>query len=140
MEVIEGGAQSNFGNPVGREYGPVRAAWERVKREIWTYRLRRWIPRLVWLGDEVDVTITLTEDALRETGAPFSNLFSGGFYEIEKQLHNMGISFDTGCGCNGRDWEFDWSLRGPIRVKFRGRAKNPERRVREIKSKPKLVA
>ena len=30
----------------------------------------------------------------------------------------MGIHFDTGAGCGNRDWEWDWSLRGPIEIHF----------------------
>ena len=33
-------------------------------------------------------------------------------FEAEKLLRAAGVSFDTGCGCGGRDWEFDWSLKG----------------------------
>jgi hypothetical protein len=37
-------------------------------------------------------------------------------FEIEKKFHEIGISFDTGGGCGGRDWEWDWSLKGPVKV------------------------
>jgi hypothetical protein len=104
--------------------------WNRAVLEIWRRRLKRWIPRLVWLGDEVDVCITFPEDPLRE-GDEIGGLFSGGLFEIEKRLRNMGIGFDTGQGCGGRDWEWDWSLQGPMRIKFRGRAQRPHLRVRE---------
>ena len=33
-------------------------------------------------------------------------------WEAEKQLRKAGIGFDTGGGFGGRDWRFDWSLRG----------------------------
>lgn len=37
-------------------------------------------------------------------------------FEIEKKLLTLGISFDTGFGGGMRHWEFDWSLKGPIKV------------------------
>jgi hypothetical protein len=36
--------------------------------------------------------------------------------KVEKLLRDIGISFDTGSGCGGRDWEWDWSLKGPVKV------------------------
>ena len=49
-------------------------------------------------------------------------------YQIEDLFHKLGITFDTGaCQLNGalvRDWEFDWSLSGPIRVYFRNLVKD----------------
>lgn len=102
-------------------------------------RLRRRLPYLVWYGDELDVRVTLNQDKLDPTAEnPFRQLFGGAFFEIEKTFREMGIGFDTGMGCDGRDWEWDWSLKGPISVTFRGRAKHPERRM--DRPKPRLVA
>lgn len=39
-------------------------------------------------------------------------------FNAQKELNKAGVSFDTGSGCDGRDWEFDWSLKG-ARVIFR---------------------
>lgn len=39
--------------------------------------------------------------------------------QIEKLFGEMGITFDTGIGNGERDWCFDWSLKGPIRVRVR---------------------
>jgi hypothetical protein len=36
--------------------------------------------------------------------------------KIEKLFGELGIYFDTGSGLGGRDWEWDWSLTGPITV------------------------
>lgn len=36
--------------------------------------------------------------------------------EIERKLFEIGITFDTGAGCGKRHWEWDWSLKGPIKV------------------------
>lgn len=33
-------------------------------------------------------------------------------YKAVGELSKAGIHFDTGVGCEGNDWEFDWSLRG----------------------------
>lgn len=58
---------------------------------------------------EVSIKIRTTTDEEREI-----------LFKIEKLFRQLGISFDTGgCNINGgfvRDWEFDWSLTGPIRV------------------------
>lgn len=84
-------------------------------------------PRLVWPDDEVDVTITFREAVLDQTD-PLGSLFRGHLAEVERQLNEIGITFDKGVGLNDRDWEWDWSLSGPINVRFRSRAKHPERR------------
>jgi hypothetical protein len=110
--------------------------WCRISREVWNLRIGRWLPRLVWLGDEIDVRITFVEDPLRQSD-PLRGLFSGGVFEIEQQLKGMGITFDTGMGCGGRDWEWDYALSGPIRVKFKGRAQEPGKR--RSRPKPALV-
>jgi hypothetical protein len=40
-------------------------------------------------------------------------------FQIELLFHEMGITFDTGAGFGGRDWEWDWSLKGPVKVYFK---------------------
>lgn len=98
---------------------------------------RRHIPYLVWWGDELDVKVTLKENKLphieaSDIGAAMqectSALNRGSFYEVEKLMHEVGISFDKGLGFDGREWEWDWSLSGPISVSFRGRSASPEKR------------
>jgi len=37
-------------------------------------------------------------------------------FKIEKLLYDIGVTFDTGAGFGGRDWEWDWSLKGPVKV------------------------
>ena len=106
-------------------------------------RLRRRLPYLVWHDEEVDVTVTLMTDKLapveiNDLSAAFRQLNSGAFAEIERTFREMGITFDKGMGCEGRDWEWDWSLQGPISVQFRGRARNPH--LRRERSVPRLVA
>lgn len=44
-------------------------------------------------------------------------------FEIEKLLHEIGVNFDTGAGFGYRDWQWDWSLKGPVRVKYLGNLK-----------------
>lgn len=39
-------------------------------------------------------------------------------FKVEEILSEIGVSFDTGAGGGVRDWEWDWSLKGPVRVKF----------------------
>jgi hypothetical protein len=109
---------------------------QRIKAWLVSLR-RRYIPHLVWWGDELDVIVTLKEDKLQPVTVTASGagleqcvqqLHRGSFYEIEKQMREVGITFDTGIGFNGRDWEWDYSLSGPISVRFKRRAQNPERR------------
>lgn len=38
-------------------------------------------------------------------------------FQAERELSKAGISFDTGSGCNGRDWYFDWSLKGNVQIR-----------------------
>lgn len=42
-------------------------------------------------------------------------------YQVQRLLGELGISFDTGMnlGSQIRDWEWDWSLKGPVKVVFR---------------------
>jgi hypothetical protein len=94
------------------------------------------IPSLVWHGQQVDVHVTFAEHKLDQAD-PMASLFSGRLAEIEHALFDAGIDFDRGVGMGGRNWEWDWSLRGPISVTFVGRAKNPERR--KERPHPKLI-
>jgi hypothetical protein len=108
--------------------------WQMIKNRFrgdWK-RFRRKLPYLVWYGDELDVGVTL-KDIAALGGDPKCA------FEAQDMFNRMGISFDTGSGSHGRDWEWDWSLRGPISVQFRSRARNPERRVLETKPELKLV-
>ena len=136
MEAIETPAEGD--EPFGREMGPWEIKWSRA-RSWWIRSVSRRIPRLVWYGDEIDVRVTFSEDPLCQDNS-MKGLFTGGLYEIQKQLRHMGIEFDSGQGCGGRDWEWDWSLRGPISVTFRSRAKRPERRIAEERPELKLVS
>ena len=51
-------------------------------------------------------------------------------FAAQSQLRKAGVSFDTGYGMtdNTRDWEWDWSLSGPVQVKHRRfRGDKPQR-------------
>jgi len=43
---------------------------------------------------------------------PAKGLQLEALFQAEALLRQAGVSFDTGYGCGGRDWEFDWSLKG----------------------------
>jgi len=94
-------------------------------------RLGRKLPRLVWYDDELDVTVTFKAATLPEglsIEESVRELWSGPVHDLEVSMARLGIAFDKGMGPAGRDWEWDWSLRGPISVRFRRRAKKPELR------------
>ena len=121
------------------------AAGELTPFEKILWRIKQWfrwnvshrLPHLIWYGDEVDVTVRFSEDPLDpelDPDDPLAGLFSGILAETRTLLQEAGIDFDTGQGDHGRDWEWDWSLSGPISVAFRRRAKNPDKR----KARPKL--
>lgn len=98
--------------------------------------LRYWIPHLVWRGQEVDVRVTFTENRLQpiligseaDLSRTIRQLNNGVLGEVERKFHDIGINFDKGLGHEGRDWEWDWSLEGPVHVTFVSRAKRPDRR------------
>lgn len=144
MELIQSPPVEPTGACIGREMTKFELLIDRAKRMI--TRLRRRLPYLVWWNDELDVTVTLSQDKLPEMAIAAGEdmrealrpLFSGAFAEIERTFLEMGISFDKGMGCEGRDWEWDWSLKGPISIRFRGKAKNPHLRIE--RPKPRLVA
>ena len=107
---------------------------ERLRSRLaswWWRNVSRRVPRLVWIGDEINVRVTFSEDKLTagDSQGAFRQLFSGGLHEIEQRLSRMGIAFDAGMGSDGRDWDWDWSLGGPISVTFKARARNPEKRI-----------
>lgn len=110
---------------------PFRRAW---------WALLRKLPRLIWLDDEVNVVVTFTSDRLLPgdtVDEAFRSLFTGRLAQVEHALSDMGVGFDKGMGMDGRDWEWDWSLRGPISVRFRGRTKQADatKRLRALSQK-----
>jgi hypothetical protein len=114
-------------------------AVEMTKTQLFVSRIKTWftinisrkLPRLVWYGDELDVRVTFSQDPIDQSMSAdelFDGLTSGGLYEAQSSLNGMGVSFDVGMGENGRDWEWDYSLEGPISVKFCGKTKIIEKR------------
>ena len=141
MKIIKDGGKPDIAASAalgGRELTFMERMLFLFTHHIWHWGLRLWLPRLVWIGDEIDVRIVFPEDPIIEENE-FGGLFIGGFYDIEERLREMGISFDRGCGRDGRDWEWDYSLTGPISVKFKGRSQKPEKRMRQESRRPTLV-
>lgn len=115
-------------NDAPRHMTRIEMMWSRIV--ACSIRLRRRLPYVVWYGAEIDVRVTMKENRLRAASMPGAvrQLYKGSFYEAEKHLIECGITFDKGLGPDGRDWEWDWSLAGPISVTFRGPASKPDRR------------
>lgn len=137
MQVIDGTPPTTGQPCIGREMTRLESVLYNLKS--WLIWQRRKLPYLVWWNDELDVTVTLSQDKLtaQSLEGAFSQFKSGAFVEVEKIFGEMGIGFDKGLGCEGRDWEWDWSLQGPISVRFRGRCARPERRME--RPKPRLA-
>jgi hypothetical protein len=75
------------------------------------------------MANECEVTIQFDMSKLGEEG--MKHLF-----DAERSLRKAGITFDTGGGFGGRDWEWDWSLEGPVTVrflKFKGEGDNEQK-------------
>lgn len=126
--------------PFGSQHQPfVPTPWTTLKtktRQHWDRFLRK-LPRLVWYGDEVDVLITFpgdkyTPEELTDGEAVFDNKRNATktYLNIaEVAMYHAGIGFDRGYGADGRDWMLDYSVTGPMRIKFVGRNKTPLNRV-----------
>ena len=102
------------------------------------------MPRIVWPNDEVDVRLVFTGDRESLFALPewygdvtewYGDVTEGkdmtefGSVKAAIALGESGIHFDTGVGFHGSDWFLDYSLRGPLRVKFIRKTKNPMRRM-----------
>lgn len=116
-----------------REMTKLEILFSRVKGIF--RKLRRKLPYFVWWDEELDVVVTLSQDKLNPEKDPFKQLLGGAFAQIEKTFSEMGITFDKGMGFDGRDWEWDWSLSGPISVRFHGTSSKPELRMERPKLK-----
>ena len=107
----------NFRNPVDNpSVQREMTRWERIKERtsaFFKYRVRRKLPYLVWYGERIWVRVQLTEYGI---GGDLSTA-----WKAEDALKANGVTFDTGTGGVGRDWEWDWSLKGPIQITFRGK-------------------
>lgn len=109
---------------IGREMG-----WlDRLRHELekaWT-KFHRKFPRLVWYGQELDVRLTFIDYMALVTESAERVAID----EAQAALRRAGITFDTGTDfvTGFRDWEWDYSLRGPLSVTFVGKNKKPEER------------
>ena len=109
-----------------------------MPQPFWWLRFKRLIPRLVWVGQEIDVVVTFVEDRLQmqsidpvkpdDFNKAMTPLFRGALPKISDALREIGVEFDQGLGLSGRDWEWDFSLRGPISVRFKRVCKTTDRR------------
>jgi len=61
------------------------------------------------MRNKMGVIISFDMEALGQDG--LKTLF-----EIEKKLQEIGITFDTGAGFGKRDWQWDYSLEGPVEI------------------------
>ena len=93
-------------------------------------RLRRKFPYLIWYGQQVDVLVTWKENKLQacDPSQVMNQLNGGHLYKIQQMMNEIGVTFDAGLGFEGRDWEWDWSLHGPISVTFKSACKTEDRR------------
>jgi hypothetical protein len=67
------------------------------------------LQRIKDFGKKHDITINIDEvDDGYHVGIPVGHL--DDLFNLENELWEMGISFDTGCGFGYRDWELDWSF------------------------------
>jgi hypothetical protein len=135
MEVPFGSQHQPF---VPQDYANLSLA-TRVKDGFAALRdkIMRKLPRLVWYGDEVDVLVTFTGDKytpeeLSGGEVVFDNHRNATKMYLniaEVAMYHAGIGFDRGYGASGRDWMLDYSVTGPMRIKFVGRNKTPLNRV-----------
>ena len=65
-------------------------------------------------GREAEVTIKIATEG-------FTKEQMSAMFKAQELLCELGINFDTGMNMKTgvRDWEWDWSLRGPIKVVFK---------------------
>lgn len=104
--------------PVAEYMTPRQKFGGKVRMQI--ERLRRRLPYLVWAGDEISVRVTFSENRLTasDPADAHAQLSTGALPEIEERFREIGVYFDKGLGMDGRDWEWDYSLQGPISVTF----------------------
>lgn len=113
-----------------KEMTKTQIFFSRIKTRLVQFR-RKYIPFLVWYGEQVDVVVTWHENKLQDglsIDQALKQLQTGHIAKIEQMIGEIGIGFDKGLGFEGRDWEWDWSLNGPISVKFRRPCKTQEKR------------
>jgi hypothetical protein len=123
----EGSSEKGFEGLEYRGFASVRHRF----LHWWSRVVVRRLPLILWRGQEVEVRVTFREARLPEDatlGDAMTYLQSGRMSKIEAALSEIGITFDKGGGCEGRDWEWDWSLSGPISVRLVNYCTKPEAR------------
>ena len=58
---------------------------------------------------EAEVTIRFDLNAIGDIGIK-------KLHQIEDLFLEIGVRFDLSSGLEGRDWDLDWSLKGPVKV------------------------
>jgi len=87
------------------------------------------MPRHPRQGQEAEVRLIFDLEKLGKDGFDKLN-------KINLLFSELGITFDTGSNGKSRDWEWDWSLKGPVKVTFvRFTDDNPENRWRRATQK-----
>lgn len=137
LVAADDGAPSN----VAATYAGYRRPWY---KKLWS-NFKHMFPTLVWAGDELNVVVTFENDKLvfareNQLGEPLPAeeihklrteaekvIKNSPLEEAEAHIRRAGIQFDTGIGATGRDWFFDYSLRGPVSVKFISKVKGNSR-------------
>lgn len=80
-----------IGNPnVAREMSPFRQATHKARVALTRFR-RRFIPMLVWWGDEIDVVVTFKENKLRAStlSDALADFNRGSLHEAKKILNEI---------------------------------------------------
>lgn len=130
-----------------------QAIWWPIKHKLqcwWLWYVWRKLPTLVWYGQDVDVTVTFSDLRLApdcqgktnpDGSVSWDIRYEGDMetlWKAEDALKQIGLSFDKGTGHTGRDWEWDWSLRGPVKLAFRKKHKG-DRAPKEPRPPLKLI-
>lgn len=95
----------------------IAGSWRMFGRVVLRGMLAK-IPRLVWPMDECEVLVAFD----------LSKVTHEQLFKVESALRELGVTFDTGSGCGKRDWEWDWSLHGPVTVQFYRKKKGNRRK------------
>lgn len=75
-----------------------------------------------WCNDCREVEVTLRWDVTKLSDAQRKLL-----HTIGRALGWLGVRFDSGGSVDVFDWEWDWSLRGPVKVLFRRYVRDDDR-------------
>lgn len=78
----------------------------------------------VWCQECRDVEVHIEWDVSK-----LSKVQRDLLHSLTRALGMLGVRFDTGGTKDRFDWEWDWSLRGPLKILFRGSTQgNPQNR------------